>query len=818
MWREIVEESGETFATLTADVPGVLLTHLSWYNSGTRELLSAVQTEPLAALGITQVVVLLDDIYDVWTRLAQRDYLFDRQSSQADGRLISALDGVVDAEADVSRGLAENLRVLRNWRRTEMHFADTVAVNLGKPGLPLPVTPLGLKQGFATLRLALNQRTATAAYLSHPIKSLRTSNQANSHFERDATTLATWPPGLVDDTMQLHAALRAREIPLVCPTAIDELRFVEDPAGDVYLSRRWPDRALDEASTDYPYPPEQQDRTNFFLPPSAQPTQAARTAARETARGVRDAVFFDISSRDHYIVEHVPHLIVFRPFYDSSAWSSGVRSECEHWFDRRLLGRRAVFVHSRDDVRRRLSGIKDCWDKYSAGETDSAKVGEFAALRRALKVHLGTLLENAGCHNPYERELICDGEFEPPASTAQLPTASWLQHNHTAAENALRDAGLMALTWAFTRMKPEASIEPQEPVSPAGILLVDDTDQRPGVHDFNGLATRIAKALTEPDLSLIAKETAAFQAELVPVALEVFGSTGLNLFREVLAGKRCHATLQDSSEGFPAEVPADPAPKVLLYTCNEYERNAVLEVFKGSGRPSAEGYGLLWQAAKLESHEVIHLHGHQNPQEAATAVTAAIHSHNGVQAVVALGICGSARPESVHLYDVCVADSTWDGGWMSGETHLAEVHRRPLLLMPDSSTFSRFTAPEVQGPFLPTVKAGTFITTATKVKTPSERDGLAVECEQKGGSPIALDMEADAIASSCSRFGGGPIPFYCFKAVCDLADASEDADPATKASRQEVAALVAAQVAHTCLEHWMRQGAFTGGPGQVATT
>ncbi|MDR2382026.1 MAG: hypothetical protein LBE08_12835 [Bifidobacteriaceae bacterium] len=828
VWRETVENAATIFANTTS--PRVLLAHLSWYNPDTREFLSPLQIEPLRKLGVNRIVLLLDDIYDIWTRLARDNYIFHLAHSQADGRLIGNVGGITDRDGHASLGKAENLRILMAWRRTEMVLADTAAFNLGIPSDPATVTPLGLKQGYSALRLAVGRHKPVTAYLSHPITGLRTANQSSSDFTAGEPRLADWPAGLVAETMDLHNALLDRGLSLICPTAIDELRF-HDFGGRAYLSRRWPDRAAvaptppDPTNTnrarrskptppsgqlgiDYPYQPAQQHRPGFFLPAESG-SEEARLTALAVAHNVRDAIFFDISFRDHYIVEHVDHLVVFRPFFTIGTWSSGVQAEFLHWFDRDLSKRRALFVHSRPEVQRRLEAIRASWDAWREDKF-AASALEFAALRTALSSHVAKLLTDAGCGNDLEISQIVLGNFSFQGTEQLSGIPAWADGKEHIIENIYRLAGLKTVHKMFTGLPPD---DAGPSADPSGIILVEEDDSR-CLNGFDTVAGRIAQALGGETLKELSKESLAFHAEFPAMALKVFGKAGLKLWRSMLRGDdQILPKTADDEDIEPTGADGVQTPKrkrILIYTCNEYERNAVLDVFEAHGAPESRDCGEIWNLARLADWDVQHLHGPQSQSGALNSLANALEQLPGVGVVVVIGICALADPAKQQLYDVCLADSVWDRGHTAGKGGTEDKATVKWLTLPpsDPGINLRIVGSATRSTSRISLNRGTFGTGSNKVKDPDVRSSLVQRCANLGGDLIAIDMEAEGLAERCRGKG---IPFYCFKGVSDLADGQEDENPATKAGQQECAALAAAQVAKICLADWEKQGWLSPG-------
>lgn len=382
IWTQTAARASEAVATSTEVGPRVMALHLSWYNSSTSEFYSPVIDEPLRQGNFDRVVVVIDDIYDMFTRLQGPADIYepealDRRARQLaklayPGQRNSAGAYMLEEDEKAARLIQAQLRAkesavmhLLAWRRAEMVRAENLALALGAK-----LHLFASKHAFAALRLLLTEPHLDPIYLSHRITEPRMANKDSANLPDD---LGTWPP-VVHEVNNLHVSLAERGRVLVCPTAIDELRFATPTAlttNPPFLSSRWP-LPDDIDSLAWPQIDDFQ-HTMFFSPPGVSPDDPV---ASGVVRSVADQIFFEIAFRDHYIVEHIESLLVYRPFYshdlteiENIDWSGGVRPEILHWqkhaispHDDRDHTYRVAFVHSLDEMRARLGWLAG--DRY----------------------------------------------------------------------------------------------------------------------------------------------------------------------------------------------------------------------------------------------------------------------------------------------------------------------------------------------------------------------------------------------------------------------------------------------------------------------
>lgn len=171
------------------------------------------------------------------------------------------------------------------------------------------------------------------------------------------------------------------------------------------------------------------------------------------------------------------------------------------------------------------------------------------------------------------------------------------------------------------------------------------------------------------------------------------------------------------------------AMKILVVAADKSEFPGILA---HAGRTRPADLPVRWARwARLNGHEVLLAANGVGPGWAAAAVDRALEAFPA-EAVVSTGICGALRPE-LATGDVVVADFVSGGG-------------------------RRFAARPVSG--RAAWRTGTVCSTGHVVRSPEEKAQLA----ESGASVV--EMEAAGVAERTFAHG---LPFYCVKAVSDLA-------------------------------------------------
>lgn len=344
----------------------LLSCHLDLYGGRRRELYSPIDMSILsqAPYKASHVLLLIDDIYDMYVRLAKKAALYDELAGLTEyvrqQQTSLKPDDPEPTAPFPPRAAAWNLEwrttVLANllaWRRAEMLTAEAVAHQLGAKYMVFAV-----KQSVSAVSNWLLEDDRPSVYISHPIT--RPRNYRREHGD--------WPlDNVVQECNGLQRQLDAHGVTCVMPTGIDELRFAQTSAGRAVprLDTRWPTASVSDDFVDTLYvrdPAADQPELTFVLLEESQQNDALEW--RPWMNGLSNQIRAEVAFRDHHLVANSPGLLVLRPFYEVGTTSHGVAAEVDHW---RLLAqdpelhernRRAAFIHFADDVAHMLRAVR----------------------------------------------------------------------------------------------------------------------------------------------------------------------------------------------------------------------------------------------------------------------------------------------------------------------------------------------------------------------------------------------------------------------------------------------------------------------------
>lgn len=367
-----------------------LCMHLSWYQPSTSEFFSPVSVTCLkeaadqANCDFAQVVILIDDIYDMFARLQGTNDIYRADAMETRAKRLHALRYSADRttvtlQRSRIEAIESALMHLISWRQQEILHAENIARELGAD-----FTVLGIKHTMKSFTDLLRSRNTPKTYLSHRISEVRRLNKASNGLPGK---LGEWS-AVVDEVNSLHfefAKAEAEQL-LINPTAIDELRFGGPDENQnllPYLAKRWtvPEprkdliwaSALDDnehtklLASDFIHLGETPSLNHLGEMPSLKhPDETASSVVR----ALTNRIYYDVAFRDHVIVEHTPGLCVYRPFFQASRgddeivpsnWSGGVKPEILHWYSKASSAdgqrRRLAFVHSREEIQSRLAWL-----------------------------------------------------------------------------------------------------------------------------------------------------------------------------------------------------------------------------------------------------------------------------------------------------------------------------------------------------------------------------------------------------------------------------------------------------------------------------
>lgn len=404
---EVIEYWDRAFARSVDQLLGkpedealVLSTHVNLFSGSRLEFYGtplARRIEEYSDVGVAQVIVLIDDIYDMYRRLSGSaeiygddvlalreheahssrltDYVFgDDQARSEHGETVEGFDDSARASLHIEL-TAKNLMRLLHWRRSEMLSGEELARNFD-----CRYTAFGVKHEFESLVELVGSPQARTVYVSHKITEPRVENV---RAELRGTT-DYWPE-LVSDVNALAAELRSRSLIAIQPTAIDELRFMKN----VDRSKRLL-RYSGRLAARWPVHQEAASRVNDADAPRYQHLlDHSRTDHDSYRHGVfglfQHVIYDEIAFRDHQLVSSNEALLVYRPTAMGAYVSGGVEKEIGHWARSLQYAqmRPAVFLHVRDEL---IDGLRAASEGNRQGQT---RWGARSALIKNLSSFLG---------------------------------------------------------------------------------------------------------------------------------------------------------------------------------------------------------------------------------------------------------------------------------------------------------------------------------------------------------------------------------------------------------------------------------------------
>ena len=382
-WKLAYQRAVEKATAGNPDV-AVVCACLEYYRFETYEYFSPLDRAVIRASRPRQILTLIDDVFDVYYRLARAGEVFDikklitgktkRAFGGAPGRDLRAL--YKDALSTVVESL---LRILV-WREKEI----AAGANLAR-GLNIGHAVLAVKHPVDTgVRLLLGEASRSfgcgrsyPVYVSHPISRPRGARQSAGR----------WPPIVpnMDSVLDALANAKAGDIHIVPvrPTAIDEFRLLDDGTHlQPYLTTRWPfcekrsmyclPKVLPEGRKFVDYPDfELRGLGTIFDPPLDEKGRRVGVPLPDAEvsgilRTLNEAVRLQMAGRDHLLVRQCPGVFLYRPVYDEGEFSRGVVSEINTFCKTRdyVKGgsgkpvRRLAFIHDVEDAERHF-GLED---------------------------------------------------------------------------------------------------------------------------------------------------------------------------------------------------------------------------------------------------------------------------------------------------------------------------------------------------------------------------------------------------------------------------------------------------------------------------
>ncbi|MCD6593453.1 hypothetical protein J7L00_05165 [Candidatus Bathyarchaeota archaeon] len=320
--------------------------HAVYYSGQRNEFYSAVDLNLLKRLKeqlrdegilIDKVIVLIDDIYDMYHRLTRPNEIFDFNKifEKTKGLLIDEYDFTRDKEdikLIVKHGI---LHKLLNWRQNEILISETISEELEARFIVF-----ALKQRRSLLLKLISSTDLPIIYVSHPITRFR--RDVISKWKKGVSY--SWPRIVYEEINELPKIFETHNIILISPTAIDELRIALDI---LKLSPRWPvpGNTLWEADVDVNY-------TDFFI---ANHRDSLNNKAKILSLLSIAQIIDQLSARDHKLVFYADAILVYRPLCGANSFSGGVLTELDYWSNiikSNETGKRPrlIYLHLMEDI------------------------------------------------------------------------------------------------------------------------------------------------------------------------------------------------------------------------------------------------------------------------------------------------------------------------------------------------------------------------------------------------------------------------------------------------------------------------------------
>ncbi|WP_189339387.1 hypothetical protein [Williamsia muralis] len=329
--------------------------HLTLFQHNRNVMFAPALTESFKSerLVPNRIVVLIDDVYDVYKRLSESGenaLWFEADAEKSMERRLLRSAGFEDGTREFSNeerllnlGITRitGIQRLIAWRRSEMQFAENLAAQLGVAELYL----IAVKHPMSVMEQLLNQnQPPVATYVSHPIARLK------QQFEE--TGGEEWPDYVRRVTeLPIRLLEHAGSVVGISPTTIDESRFKPPEREHVHMrtggmTKRWPvhtnNRRINDSNavTD--------DKYGYSDDIFSSNVAISSGYVRTLNAMLSDEVPF----RDHYIIVHTPNLLLYQPREDGLPISAGVGYEVDHFAELADHGssRKMVAVHDIADV------------------------------------------------------------------------------------------------------------------------------------------------------------------------------------------------------------------------------------------------------------------------------------------------------------------------------------------------------------------------------------------------------------------------------------------------------------------------------------
>ncbi len=280
--------------------------HACYYHQKKTEFVCPLNLNELMLLKdrARMIIVLIDDCYDIYRRLMDKDQMYEDVLSM-DNSLDTLLESIC------------NITNLLTWRETEIAFSRKIAQLLD-----IPMYVISVKHpGFMISRLiSTPEESLKILYLSHPISVIRRQS-SSTRLSEFYTEISSF----IKDVVKKDSVI------LFVPDTIDEGRIIENNDSGLYIPELlagWPLPFSDELL--YEPLPAKLERINPLNPTQYNCSAASsdfQSAISSSLRILNKKIGYQINARDHTLVEQSKDgILVYRPYLAAST-HSGVEEE-----------------------------------------------------------------------------------------------------------------------------------------------------------------------------------------------------------------------------------------------------------------------------------------------------------------------------------------------------------------------------------------------------------------------------------------------------------------------------------------------------------
>ncbi len=318
------------------DTKMVFLSMHSVYSSqSTGEIFSPLNFETLLALRnkIKLLIVFIDDIYDIFRRLTEKDQIFAEIVSKKTDQFDAMLQSI------------NSLFFLLEWRQSEIAFSRLISNTLG-----ISMYIIANKHPISIVQRLIekSEEELKIYYIAHPITSIRESD------EKVIPDFGSW---LNTDSRKI---LKKENSILFLPGTIDELRIKYDKKQDVFFPELL--RRLNLPYRDpYNITPPMPKRLKLINPlnPLNYDVICSEPSIKQSISSLLRSLYYSIkkqiTSRDLNIINQSKDgVIAYRPYYPDRI-SDGVRSELEYNYQlkRKQSRRKNLILSVNEDIARK---------------------------------------------------------------------------------------------------------------------------------------------------------------------------------------------------------------------------------------------------------------------------------------------------------------------------------------------------------------------------------------------------------------------------------------------------------------------------------